>query len=76
MLLQARGGSRYGSFEDAEWVPCSVWGGYGVGMMCRSGTQGLVDQGLRATPDELSASLRAASDHQAATLKAIGFKPE
>lgn len=32
--------------------------------------------GSGATPDELMASLRAASDKQAATLKAIGFKPE
>lgn len=29
-----------------------------------------------ATPDELTASLRGASDRQAAMLKAIGFKPE
>lgn len=32
--------------------------------------------GSGATPDELVASLRAASDRQAAMLKAIGFKPE
>lgn len=32
--------------------------------------------GSGATPEELSASLRAASDRQAAMLKAIGFKPE
>lgn len=32
--------------------------------------------GSGATPDEMLASLRAASDKQAATLKAIGFKPD
>ena len=32
--------------------------------------------GSGATPDELLASLRAASDRQAATLLAIGFRPE
>lgn len=32
--------------------------------------------GSGATPEELLASLRTASDKQAATLKAIGFKPE
>jgi tripartite-type tricarboxylate transporter receptor subunit TctC len=32
--------------------------------------------GSGATPDELTANLRAASDRQAAMLKAIGFKPE
>lgn len=32
--------------------------------------------GTNATPDELMASLRVASDKQAAALKAIGYKPE
>lgn len=32
--------------------------------------------GTGATPDQMLASLRAASDKQAATLQAIGFKPE
>ena len=35
-----------------------------------------LDAGSGATQDELSRSLRVASDKQAATLKAIGFKPE
>ena len=35
-----------------------------------------LEMGSGATPDELSRGLRAASDKQAATLKAIGFKPE
>ena len=35
-----------------------------------------LDIGSGASQDELSRSLRAASDKQAATLKAIGFKPE
>ncbi|MGO4394293.1 Bug family tripartite tricarboxylate transporter substrate binding protein [Variovorax sp. M-6] len=34
------------------------------------------DIGLPLTPDELSKSLRAASDRHAANLKAIGFQPE
>lgn len=32
--------------------------------------------GSGATPEQMLASLRAASDHQAAMLKAIGFEPE
>lgn len=40
-----------------------------------TGTMGWA-MGSGATPEELSASLRAASDRQAAMLKAIGFKPE
>jgi hypothetical protein len=32
--------------------------------------------GSGATPEELLASLRAASDRQAALLKTIGFKPD
>ena len=35
-----------------------------------------LDMGSGATPDELSRSLKAASDKQATLLKAIGFKPE
>lgn len=35
-----------------------------------------LEMGSGATPDELSRGLRTASDKQAATLKAIGFKPE
>lgn len=35
-----------------------------------------LDPGTGATPDELSRSLKAASDKQAGQLKAIGFKPE
>jgi tripartite-type tricarboxylate transporter receptor subunit TctC len=35
-----------------------------------------LEMGSGATQDELGRSLRAASDKQAATLKAIGFKPE
>ncbi|MEY2683313.1 MAG: putative extra-cytoplasmic solute receptor [Pseudomonadota bacterium] len=35
-----------------------------------------LEMGTAATPDDLSRSLKAASDKQAALLKAIGFKPE
>ena len=35
-----------------------------------------LDVGSQATPDELSASLKAASEKQAMTLKAIGFQPQ
>jgi tripartite-type tricarboxylate transporter receptor subunit TctC len=35
-----------------------------------------LDAGSGATPEELARSLRAASERQAATLKAMGFKPE
>lgn len=40
-----------------------------------TGTMGWM-MGSGATPEEMTASLRAASDRQAAMLKAIGFKPE
>ena len=35
-----------------------------------------LDMAPPASPDDLVRSLRAASDRQAATLKAVGFKPE
>ena len=35
-----------------------------------------LDPGSGASPEELGRMLRTASDKQAATLKAIGFKPE
>ena len=34
------------------------------------------DPGSGATPDELARSLRAASDKQGATLRALGIKPQ